>query len=75
MKEKTVRERIRAKGGLNKIAREIGVYPQKLYYWVTKRKYPVMYIRKLAKALDLKAETLLIMIEKEEAEKVNNEQE
>ena len=65
-KEKTIKERIQEKGGLNKIAREIGLkYSATLANWIRRKRYPAIYVRRLAKALGISTKTLLRLIEKE----------
>ena len=73
LKTTTIKERIQEKGGLNKIAREIGLkHFSTLAKWLKRKRYPVIYIRRLAKALGISTKTLLILIEKEAKERNEN---
>jgi len=69
LKTTTIKERIQEKGGLNKIAKEIGLkYSSTLANWLNRKRYPVIYTRRLAKALGISTKTLLLLIEKEAKE-------
>ena len=59
-----IEELIKQKG-LFKTAEKIGVTPQRLRNWITRKSYPTLYIKPLALALNLTVEELLEMIEKE----------
>jgi len=60
-----IKKLIEEKDSLNKTAKKIGVLPQRLHYWIKNNSFPVLYISKIAKALDISEDELLELIEEE----------